>query len=51
MRGGAFSLGARVVYIAGSGIPIPGIDLRMLERLIGGSLRGRLLGLVPGVVM
>jgi preprotein translocase subunit SecY len=47
----AFTLGALVVYVVGNGIPIPGIDLRMLERLIGGSLWERLLGLVPGVVM
>jgi preprotein translocase subunit SecY len=47
----AFTVGALVVYVVGNGIPIPGIDLRLLDQLIGGSLSERLLGLVPGLVM
>jgi preprotein translocase subunit SecY len=47
----ALAMGALVVYAVGNGIPIPGIDLRTLEQLVGGSLRERLLGIVPGVLM
>jgi preprotein translocase subunit SecY len=50
-RRGAFTVGALVVCVFGNGIPIPGIDLRLLGQLIGGSLSERHRGLVPGLVM